>query len=67
MTADGSSTYAWVAENHVASTNGVTYTYDGDGKRVMKSNGTLYWYDVGGNVIEETELTGNASCGIKGP
>jgi RHS repeat-associated protein len=32
---------------------------DGDGKRVKKDNGTLYWYDVGGRVIEETDLNGN--------
>ncbi len=59
LTADGTYTYAWDGENRLASTNGVTYTYDGDGKRVKKSSGTLYWYDAGGNVIEETDLNGN--------
>jgi RHS repeat-associated protein len=36
----------------------VTYSYDGDGRRVKKSSGTLYWHDLGGNVIEETNLSG---------
>jgi RHS repeat-associated protein len=34
-------------------------TWDGDGRRVEKSSGTLYWYDDKGNVIEETDLSGN--------
>ncbi|MGB6667074.1 MAG: hypothetical protein WBE73_01915, partial [Candidatus Acidiferrum sp.] len=36
--------YVYDAENHLTSADGVTYTYDGDGNRVMKSNGTIYWY-----------------------
>ena len=39
-------TYTYNAENQLTSTAGVTYTYDGDGKRVMKSSGTLYWYGL---------------------
>jgi hypothetical protein len=37
----------------------VTYTYDGDGGRVKKSNGTLYWPGLGGDVLAETDLQGN--------
>ena len=37
-------------------TAGVTYTYDGDGNRVKKSNGTLYW---GTGPVLESDLTGN--------
>ncbi len=37
----------------------MSYVYDGDGRRVKKSNGTLYWYDLSGNVVEETDLAGN--------
>jgi RHS repeat-associated protein len=59
LTSDGSLTYAWDAENHLKSVAGVSYTYDGDGKRVKKSNGTLYWYGLGGEVLEETDLSGN--------
>lgn len=36
----------------------VTYTYDGDGRRVKKSNGKLYWYGINGQVLEETDLSG---------
>jgi hypothetical protein len=35
--------YSYDAENRLATAGGVTYTYDGDGNRVMKSGGTLYW------------------------
>ncbi len=59
LTSDGSLTYTWDAENRLTSANGVTYTYDGDGNRVKKSSGTLYWYGQDGKVLEETDLSGN--------
>jgi RHS repeat-associated protein len=37
----------------------VTYTYDGDGNRVMKSNGTIYWYGANSASLAETDLSGN--------
>ena len=37
----------------------VSYTYDGDGRRVKKSSGKLYWYGLGGEVLTETDLSGN--------
>jgi RHS repeat-associated protein len=40
-------------------TAGVTYTYDGDGRRVKKSNGKLYWYGLGLDALLETDLAGN--------
>ena len=43
----------------MTSTAGVTYTYDGDGKRVQKSSGTLYWYGMSGDSLVETDLQGN--------
>jgi RHS repeat-associated protein len=52
-------TYTWNAENRLTSTADVSYTYDGDGQRVKKSNGTLYWYSVAGEVLAETDLSGN--------
>ncbi len=58
-TADAAGTYAWNAEGELKTAGGVTYTYDGDGRRVEKSNGKLYWYGVDGNVLEETDATGN--------
>jgi RHS repeat-associated protein len=45
-----------------------SYSYDGDGKRVAKSNGKLYWYPSAGlrasgmsglDVLVETDATGN--------
>lgn len=56
---DGVNTYAWNAESETKTAQGVTYTYDGLGNRVEKSNGTLYWYGPGGEVLDETNLTGS--------
>jgi RHS repeat-associated protein len=50
-------------ENRITGAAGYTYTYDGDGNRVRKSNGnlaangTLYWYMTPG-VVAETDLAG---------
>jgi RHS repeat-associated protein len=38
---------------------GVTYTYDGDGKRVQKSSSKLYWYGMGSDPLDETDATGS--------
>jgi RHS repeat-associated protein len=59
MIANGSATYSYDAENHLTSTAGVSYVYDGDGRRVKKSNGTLYWYGMSGEVLVETDLAGS--------
>ncbi|MBZ5565970.1 MAG: RHS repeat-associated core domain-containing protein [Acidobacteriia bacterium] len=59
LTADGLLSYAWNAESRLSSTASVDYAYDGDGNRVRKSSGTLYWYGQDGKVLEETDLTGN--------
>jgi hypothetical protein len=39
-----------------------TYVYDGDGKRVKKSSGKLYWYGLGSDPAEESNLSGTASA-----
>ena len=44
------------ANNHITA---APFTYDGDGHRVQKSNGKLYWYAGGGDVIEESDASGN--------
>ncbi|MGH9745493.1 MAG: RHS repeat-associated core domain-containing protein [Candidatus Acidiferrales bacterium] len=49
----------WNAEGELKTAGGVTYTYDGDGNRVEKSNGKIYWYGVDGNVLDETDATGS--------
>jgi len=43
----------------LTSAGGVTYAYDGDGRRVEKSNGKLYWYGSGSAPLDETNLAGN--------
>jgi len=43
----------------MTTTAGVTYTYDGDGRRVQKSSGKLYWYGTGADPLVETDLAGN--------
>ena len=60
MTANGASSYVYNAENQLTSAAGVTYEYDGDDKRLSKSNGKIYWYGGGGNAITETDSSGNA-------
>ncbi len=55
--------YAYDEENRLTGAAGFTYTYDGDGNRVRKSNGntapdgTLYWYMAPG-VVAESDLAG---------
>jgi RHS repeat-associated protein len=58
MTADGQYNYSFNGANEVTGANGVNYTYDGDGLRVEKSSGTLYWRSYTGQVIEETDASG---------
>jgi len=53
--------YTYDAENHLKTAAGVTYTYDGDGKRVEKSNGKLYWYGTSSDPLDETDLAGNTN------
>jgi hypothetical protein len=56
----------------ISASGGYSYFYDGDGNRVEKCTagsgigscatsptGTLYWADIGGNNISETDLSGN--------
>ncbi len=60
MTGDGVYTYTFDAENRIiSSSGGVNYTYDGNGLRVEKSNGTLYWRSLAGDTLAETDLSGN--------
>jgi RHS repeat-associated protein len=51
-------TYVYDAENRLKQTAGVTYTYDGDGKRVSKSTGKLYWTGVGSDALDESNAAG---------
>ena len=53
-------TWSYDAENRLKTAAGVTYTYDGDGNRVKKSSGKLYWYGSGSEILSETDASGNA-------
>jgi RHS repeat-associated protein len=53
--------YTYDQENRLTGAAGYAYTYDGDGNRVSKSNGstgTLYWYMTPG-IVGESDLSGN--------
>lgn len=56
---DGTNTYAWNAEGEIKIANNVNYTYDGDGNRVQKSNGKIYWYGAGTEILDESDASGN--------
>src|SRR5579864_6737723 len=59
--ATASLSYTFDQENRLTGAAGYTYTYDGDGNRVKKSNnstGTLYWYMTPG-IVGESDLSGN--------
>jgi YD repeat-containing protein len=55
-------TYTYDAENRLVSTAGWSYVYDGNGQRVERTNGatgTLYWRNLAGDVLDESDLSGN--------
>jgi RHS repeat-associated protein len=56
---DVTNTYIWNAESEIKTGGGVTYTYDGDGDRVQKSNGKIYWYGAGSQILDESDASGN--------
>src|SRR5712692_3116669 len=59
---DGTYAYAWDGESQMKSAAGVNYLYDGDGRRVSKSNGKLYWYGAGGEILGETNAAGTTTA-----
>lgn len=61
-TNDGTYTYVWDGESQLKSANGVNYLYDGSGRRVSKSNGKLYWYGSGGEILAETNSAGTTTA-----
>jgi len=44
--------------------NSANYTFDSDGRRVSKvgSSGKLYWYGSGGDILAETDASGNTTA-----
>jgi RHS repeat-associated protein len=66
---DGFNSYTWDAESQLKVTAGSTYLYDGDGRRVAKANTAvppvpykLYWYGSGGDILAETDGSGNTTA-----
>jgi len=59
MLNDGAHAYAYNAESEIKSAGGVNYTYDGDGNRVEKSSGKIYWYGAGTEILDESDTSGN--------
>jgi RHS repeat-associated protein len=59
--------YTYDQENRLSSTAGMSYTYDGNGERVLKSNTSTgapvkrYW-SMGGNTLAEGDGTGNLTA-----
>lgn len=58
MLTDGTNTYAYNAESEIKSAASVNYTYDGDGNRLEKSSGTIYWYGAGTEILDESNTSG---------
>jgi RHS repeat-associated protein len=59
--------YTYDQENRLSSTAGMSYTYDGNGERVLKSNTSTgaavkrYW-SMGGNTLAEGDGSGNLTA-----
>lgn len=63
LTADPiNSAYTYDAEGELTSAAGVTYAYDGDGNRVKKSSGKLYWYGNTVDPLAESDASGNVTA-----
>jgi RHS repeat-associated protein len=56
---DGNYSYTWDGESQMKTAAGVTYAYDGDGRRAAKVGSKLYWYGSGGEILSETDASGN--------
>lgn len=56
---DGIHNYVWNGEGQITKADTTNYSYDGDGQRVEKSGGIIYWHGPGGEVLDETDLSGN--------
>jgi RHS repeat-associated protein len=59
MLTDASSSYGWNAESEMQSAAGVNYIYDGEGNRLQKSSGKIYWYGAGAEILDESDSNGN--------
>lgn len=51
--------FVFDGENRIKTAGSVTYIYDAYGRRIQKSSGINYWYGVSGQVLAETDSSGN--------
>jgi RHS repeat-associated protein len=58
---DGTYSYSWDGENQLKTSAGVTYSYDGNHRRVSKVGTKLYWYGFDGEILSESDASGNAT------
>ncbi|MGB9490056.1 MAG: RHS repeat-associated core domain-containing protein [Terriglobales bacterium] len=56
---NSATTILYDQENRILTDAGITYTYNGDGERVAKSSGKLYW---GKGPLAETDASGNITA-----
>ena len=59
---DGINSYVWNGESQLKSAGGVSYSYDGGGRRAAKVGSKLYWYGSGGEILSETDASGNTTA-----
>jgi len=62
MTSNGSATYSYDGDDRLTNAGGYTYTYDANSVRIKKASGSagvLYWYGLNGEVLAESDLSGN--------
>lgn len=55
---DTHNAYLFNAESEIKTGAGIGYTYDGDGNRIEKSSGKIYWYGAGTEVLDESSSSG---------
>jgi RHS repeat-associated protein len=56
---DGTNSYAWNGAGQMKTAAGVTYSYDGEGNRVMKTGTKIYWYGLSSTPLAESDTSGN--------
>jgi RHS repeat-associated protein len=59
MLTDAVNSYAYNAESEIKSAGGMNYIYDGDGNRLEKSSGKIYWYGTGTEILDESNSSGS--------
>jgi len=59
---DGNNNYTWNGDSMMTSASGITYAYDSDERRVAKVGSKLYWYGSGGEILAETDASGNTTA-----